>query len=566
MDHFTGSINSQSQAGVANGKNIWPWLYVGVAICAGVQIWVHLDLIGRGVEFIVSNVTIDDTYYYLQTAWNHAALGFPTFDGMHPTNGVQALWYFIILGLSYAAATKEQLLSLTLYATIALLALCYIPIIVEGRVIGRESALLLLSLGWLYLNARYRIFITGMENALHALIVWAILAVGMIIIRDIRRGQVRWPLVWGLAVLLSLNVWGRIDAALLSLVVYGYVAWSLYRHSGGRAARRFLVVAGLIGVTFAVLLLLAYYLMAGTPLPISGQIKNEFYQLNGAVFLETIWRGWRFTTPYLANISDDNVRRSIATLVLLILLVLGSWLLRRRFADADLAHERLNSYRAAYAPYLGLFGVFAVSSIAHIIYLSGLGAYTLYGVWYITAYLIICLIGFVMLSDWVWVNVSSAIYTFIDGPRARFAVQAMATTLLALTFLLFRPHPHHWVSQTELQITHHNTRYHIARQLTDQLPEGAIVASWNAGELGFFMDRPVINLDGLINSYEYYQNVLIGEVSLLDYLDQENVSYIIDSDIAFPDMPPTRWRLVREWSAGQGRMNRLLLLAAQEQP
>lgn len=565
MEHSKLSEKRQSPAGIADKKNIWSWLYAGVAVCAGLQIWVHLGLIGRGVEFIVSNVTIDDTYYYLQIAWNHAALGFPTFDGMHQTNGVQALWYFIILGLSFVAATKEQLLYLTLYTTIALVSLCYVPIIVVGRAIGRPPALFFLSLGWLYLNTRYRIFTNGMENALHALVIWTILAVSMIVIRDIRRGRLRWPLLWGLAVLLSVNVWVRVDAALLSLAVYAYLAWSLYRHAGGRAAVRFLVVAALIGGSFAALLLLAYYLMGGTPLPVSGQIKTSSFLLNGAAFFDNVWRGWRFTTPYLANVSDDSARRSVATLGILALLTLGSWALRRRFAVADLARAQLDSFHTAYGPYLGLFGVILASSVIHMLYLSGLGIFTLNGIWYITAYLFMCLIGFVMLSDWVWLNISAVVYTFVHGFSGRFAVRTMAAMLFILTLLLIRPHPHHWVSQTELQKTHHYTRFHISRQLAGQLPEEAIIASWNAGELGFFMDRPVINLDGLVNSYEYYQTVLVGDVSVLDYLDHEDVTHVIDSDIAFPDMPSSRWSVAMEWPVDQGLAERLIMFTAQGQ-
>ena len=35
------------------------------------------------------------------------------------------------------------------------------------------------------------------------------------------------------------------------------------------------------------------------------------------------------------------------------------------------------------------------------------------------------------------------------------------------------------------------------------LPEGSIVGSWDAGTLGYFSRFPVVNLDGLVNSYDY---------------------------------------------------------------
>jgi hypothetical protein len=66
------------------------WIVLGVAV---VQFGLQLSLLARGVEYVASSLTIDDTYYYLQTAWNTKRLGFVTFDGLHDTNGVQLLWF-----------------------------------------------------------------------------------------------------------------------------------------------------------------------------------------------------------------------------------------------------------------------------------------------------------------------------------------------------------------------------------------------------------------------------------------------------------------------------------------
>ena len=35
------------------------------------------------------------------------------------------------------------------------------------------------------------------------------------------------------------------------------------------------------------------------------------------------------------------------------------------------------------------------------------------------------------------------------------------------------------------------------------LPEGSIIGSWDAGIIGYFSEFPVVNLDGLVNDYEY---------------------------------------------------------------
>ena len=71
-------------------------------------------------------------------------------------------------------------------------------------------------------------------------------------------------------------------------------------------------------------------------------------------------------------------------------------------------------------------------------------------------------------------------------------------------------------------------RYRAALWMGDNLPRDSICAAWNAGQLGFYSPQKVINLDGLINSEEYYENVLKGQKRLTDYLSDNDVRYIID--------------------------------------
>src|SRR4051812_5238848 len=97
-------------------------LVLGVA---ALQLILQLSQLAGGVEYVASSLTIDDTYYYLQTAWNTKILGFVTFDGVHSTNGVQFLWFVIIFGLAWLVKTKTALLLTTLVVSFLLNGLCY---------------------------------------------------------------------------------------------------------------------------------------------------------------------------------------------------------------------------------------------------------------------------------------------------------------------------------------------------------------------------------------------------------------------------------------------------------
>ncbi len=56
----------------------------------------------------------------------------------------------------------------------------------------------------------------------------------------------------------------------------------------------------------------------------------------------------------------------------------------------------------------------------------------------------------------------------------------------------------------------------------------AIVGSFNAGQLGFFSNRSVVNLDGLINHVSYFENVLRDRSpdALSAYIDRVGIDYV----------------------------------------
>jgi len=68
----------------------------------------------------------------------------------------------------------------------------------------------------------------------------------------------------------------------------------------------------------------------------------------------------------------------------------------------------------------------------------------------------------------------------------------------------------------------------VALWISKNSPAETIYAAWNTGQLGFFSNRTFINLDGVINSVDYYERVLQGPVSLMQYLFDNKVDYVVD--------------------------------------
>jgi hypothetical protein len=72
-----------------------------------------------------------------------------------------------------------------------------------------------------------------------------------------------------------------------------------------------------------------------------------------------------------------------------------------------------------------------------------------------------------------------------------------------------------------------NGQYRIARWIDETLPRDSLVASYNAGVIGYFSNRATINLDGLINNRELVP-YLFGPKSMTDYIDAKCPDYLAD--------------------------------------
>ena len=74
------------------------------------------------------------------------------------------------------------------------------------------------------------------------------------------------------------------------------------------------------------------------------------------------------------------------------------------------------------------------------------------------------------------------------------------------------------------QATH---RVRAATWLRDHLSPETRVGSWNAGMIGYFSHRPIVNLDGLANDRVYFDRVIVnGELDA--YLREERIEWLAD--------------------------------------
>lgn len=483
-----------------------------VTLMAVIQFAIQISLLARGVEYIASSLVIDDTYYYLQTAWNTKQLGFVTFDGLHATNGVQLLWFVIILLLTLLVKTKIALLFATLTVVFLLNGLCYLFIVIIGAELKQPVLALFMASLWSLQSLPWRIYSMGMENSLHALVFWFLIWQSVIFLIRVQTGER--PNFWGLTVALILNVWTRLDAALLSVTLFTfYIGMLVYAYRSNlkifyESYKKVIVGCILLAGVALIAQMTAFKVIGDSFLPVSAIVKTSgtswaLEKESATKFVEVVLEGM-----------PSILQGRFPPLVLILVAISGILLLlRAQFGRRDKPLE----LRA----FLNLWFCLLVGELLYEFYIAVSGVkYMPYFIWYRSPAFIF------------WI-ISASLIAFFIFDHFKMAIQNssyLRWTPVGFSLLIFAVSLYMFARSINFTSKLYTTRYHVAKWLAQNSPPDTIFASWNAGQLGYFSDRTFINLDGVINNIDYYQRVLRGSIPLTDYLSENEVDYIVDYD------------------------------------
>lgn len=487
-----------------------------------VQLLIQMSLLTKGVEYATVSLVIDDTYYYLQTAWNTKLLGFVTFDGLHATNGVQFLWFVIILLLATLAKTKVALLFITLAVNFLFNALCYLVIFKIAAVVRQPALALFMASLWALQSLPFRIYSMGMENSLHALIFWcAIWQSVEFLIRVQKNIKLNYL---GLTLVLILNAWTRLDSALLSAILFAFCVGTLaYRYRSNLRlfwqdhSRPILVSSVLAGIGLIVQLT-AFYLMDDSFLPVSALVKTS--GAGRGADIEPVEKLVRVITLGMPSIIQGRLSAPL-------LILLGAAAVLTVLWAGKVIRANSDEMRA----FLNLWSCLLFGEIVYYVYVAlSEVEYAPYFIWYRSPSFIFWIITASLIALFVFAKSSLALKRPFRMPGwmpvgVSLAIFAVAVYMFARSI--------DFTSQLYV------TRYNAALWMAENSPPDAVFASWNAGQLSFFSNRTVINLDGVINSVDYYERVLRGSTSLTDYLNENSVDFIVDYDTygTIPEYP-----------------------------
>ena len=128
-----------------------------------------IKIFSHDIDTITDYFFTDDTFYYLNTAWNLKFFNYVTFDGINKTNGLHLLWFWLL-------ALYQNIFSDKITFSYGVLLLCLFINLFQYRVIYLLSKYLkvdylyfFVAIFWFHLSLSDT-FLSGMDNSIGILI------------------------------------------------------------------------------------------------------------------------------------------------------------------------------------------------------------------------------------------------------------------------------------------------------------------------------------------------------------------------------------------------------------
>ncbi|HIK61719.1 MAG TPA: hypothetical protein EYF98_13630 [Planctomycetes bacterium] len=487
----------------------------------------------------------DDAYYYFKVALNYPRYGFWTFDGINATNGVQPLWCMILTALAQVMywmgiQSPDVISRVFVFLTAAIhFASCMVLLRLVSRTISLGAGIaaagaFLFPLGIVWTR------VWGMENSLYALLLLLTVSAYE---RHFRTGWTRRQAVT-LGILLGLTCLARLNAGFLIPVLLA--AYLISGRRDGNLSQRLRDCLVIGGVASAIILpYLAYNLATtGHAMPVSGGAKlirsAQFLAENG---IETVW-----SLQFLELLNDWT--REPRQWFLTSRGMDGTWLTGGRlFLEDSTSYGTFWGFVAALLLGPALLGKPRVwlaelwHSLRCLVPFSYLAVFALLNV-------VVSLLWFpyeatYALKRWglmeaeivITTSVAVLAATSISFVGARLipkgAHMIVATGALTLLTVLSATKmvTHYWdgeVQYSDWNVSTNDARYRGCLALRKKVPKGSVIGCWNAGVLGFYSGYPVVNLDGLINSWDFLP--YLERNAIAEYIRDSGIEYIADTN------------------------------------
>ena len=472
-------------------------LFIGGILAYGAAFAGYL-LVNFDLVNLIRDVNGDDSFYYFQIAYHLAEGKFSTFDGgITRTNGYHPVWLLLITPF-YWIFDKEGALFAIKALEIMLIAGAVALIVGAARLARLPWYLLFALLPILY---RQDALFQGFEAAA-ALFMLGLLFLALLLYA---RNPERWT--WPLAVVAFALPWVRLEYIAISLAATAamlLLEWLRQERPAGTSWRVALTAiparrafAPIIGAVAGILTYFAYNkLVFGGIVPVSGATKRawsqELFENEGGYNLLQ-----NFQAVRQIDVFHNDVLLTALAICAGFLLALVWWLSRRSRSREDwLLLAFLVGVFSLAAGHIAKFA----QTVLQVHPYNGS-----YGWYFVPAYLMLALV--IPLGCYVAIHFLRRLL----GPRSALAVNGVSGVIVVVGAVwLFTgadfAGPFRYVDGNS-RSTYREwevTSYMGMSVVNAALPADSVIGSWDAGAIGYFSRFPVVNLDGLVNSYDYF--------------------------------------------------------------
>lgn len=414
--------------------------------------------------------SLDDSFFYVKTAFNFASGKGSSFDSINFTNGYHPLWFLLLsiiyLPLTYFKnVTPEFIYRLTfLVAIIIDLFTIYFLNLVIKLIYGKNETMVI-TLTIMLLTPLVFLNIIGMESQIEILLLSTYLSNYLYSIASPSQKYFRRSLIFGMLLLT------RIEFVLFLLPFILLLEISLADQSNPRSKFKSILFFLLIPIVLLSVYYFSNYYFFGRLESISSIIKISLVKIK---FFDNL--------PY-PNTQPINF---IIFIFIIISGLIYFIIIKKRISQI----LNISLFKAIeYIYFCGLLILIANY------FFNQIGC----AEWYYST----ASFGSVLLISPI-VILSRPVKIFIMG---------VAGIILLCYFTIFRINYYHW-----------DEIYDYSKMLKKIVGENERIFQFNVcGIIGFFSERKVINGDGFINSFEYYDILKSGKLN--NYLNFTNVKY-----------------------------------------
>ncbi len=426
----------------------------------------------------------DDASYYFEIAENAAGGEGFTFDRIAETNGFQPLWLYLLVPLYLLVRVSPT-------SMVRIVAI--IQIVIAGaaglflyRLLRRAcSDLAAFAGGAFFVAFVLAPAVNGMESALLVLLLVLLVgrAVGTGFPDSCSGGE-----SFQLGLLLGLVVLARLDSGFICISTAMLLLWGSLR--AGVRKKRLTALALTAGGASLVILPYLFYnaVRFGSPMPISGMLKSSF------------------PVPVL----DVSSLLSPGPLGLLGLLLGTLHLIFYSFRSRTEKANELDGPLAALA-------IAAILHYAHTVLFMRWAVFA----WHFTAYRVLAALALPRLFD----------RFSLRANRAARLVGASLCIVLIIAAGIERYVRRYSIAPRDSWST---ASFEAALWARENTPADAIFAMKDAGHFGYFSERRVASLDGIVGDITFQEVLRSGRLS--EWLRRTDVSYLVQH--AFWDDPP----------------------------